>query len=307
MRTNSLTEAALLVSIFTILSLAVMYIPIISVLMMVVLSVPHAVLTWRNGLKAGLIAVVASAVVLSLFIDIISTFMFITLFALVGTVIGYCSKRYSAGKTLVAGAIVGSISFGIVVFVVEIITGLDIFADMISVYEQSIISLGEASETLSFDVEAIKRQLELLTTYLKPAVLVIFGFMTSYINFKFFGIIGRRLRIEVPEVPSIFEWSFPKWLAALYVIGTALMYFTQPETTLNYVGMNLSIVLTWPVLFQGVALVIAFIGQYIKSRLFFLLLFIMILTNSFIMQVVIILGLFDIFFDYQGWLKERRN
>lgn len=307
MKTNSLTESALLVSIFTILSLAVMYIPIISVLIMLALAVPHAVLTWRNGLKAGLIAVVASAVVLSLFIDIVSTFIFVTLFALVGTVIGYCSKRYSAGTTLVAGAVVGSVSFGLVVFVVEIITGLDMFNEMISVYEQSIISLGEKTEAFSFDVEAIKRQLELLTTYLKPAVLVIFGFMTSYINFKFFGIIGRRLRMEIPDVPSIFEWSFPKWLAAAYVLGTALMYFTQAETMLNYVGMNISIVLTWPVLFQGMALVIAFLGQYIKSRLFFFLLFIVILTNSFIMQIVIILGLFDIFFDYQGWLKERGN
>lgn len=307
MKTNSLTESALLVSVFTILSLAVMYIPVISVLIMLVLSVPHAVLTWRNGLKAGLVAVVAAAAVLSLFIDIISTFIFVTLFALVGTVIGYCSKRYSAGKTLVAGAVIGSISFGLVVFVVEIITGLDMFAEMISVYEQSIISLGESTDTFSFDVEVIKRQLELLTIYLKPAVLVIFGFMTSYINFKFFSIIGRRLRMEIPDVPSIFEWSFPKWLAAGYVIGTALMYFTQAETMLNYAGMNISIILTWPVLFQGMALVIAFIGQYIKSRLFFFLLFIVILTNSFIMQIVIILGLFDIFFDYQGWLKERGN
>jgi hypothetical protein len=85
------------------------------------------------------------------------------------------------------------------------------------------------------------------------------------------------------------------------------MYFTQAETTINYIGMNISIVLTWPILFQGVALAIAFMGQYIKSRIFYLLLFIVIVTNSFIMQIVVILGLFDIIFDYQGWLKERGN
>jgi len=307
MRTNSLTEAALLVAIFTILSLAVMYIPVISALMMLVLAVPHAVLTWRNGLKAGLVAVVASAIVLSLLMDIISAFMFVTLFALVGTVIGYCAKRYSAGKTMVAGALVGSVSFGMVVYIVELVTGMDIFSDMISVYEQSIITLGETSDSISFDTEAIKRQLELLTTYLKPAVLIIFGFMTAYINFKFFGIIGRRLKLDVQKVPSIFQWSLPRFVAVLYIFGTLIMYFTQAETTINYIGMNISIILTWPILFQGVALAIAFMDQYIKSRIFYLLLFIVIVTNSFIMQIVVILGLFDIIFDYQGWLKERGN
>src|SRR6056297_639868 len=216
MKTNSLTEAALLVSIFTILSLAVMYIPVISALMMLVLAVPHAVLTWRNGLKAGLVSVIVSAIVLSLLMDIISAFMFVTLFALVGTVIGYSSKRYSTGKTMFAGAIVGSVGFGIVVFVVEIATGIDIFADMITFYEQSILSFGEASDSISFDTEAIRNQIELLTTYLKPAVLIIFGFMTAYINFKFFGTIGRRLKLDVPKVPTIFQWSFPKWVAVLY-------------------------------------------------------------------------------------------
>lgn len=307
MGTQPLTEAALLVAIFVILALGVAYLPIMSVLMLLVLSVPHAVLTWKRGLKVGLLAVVAAAIILFLFVDIVTAFMLVNLFALVGVAVGYLSKRYSAGKTLFISTLVGALSFGLVLFAVEIISGLDLIADMVSVYEQTFLAINESVGIVKLDIEAINTHLEMLATYLKPALILVFGFMVAFVNFKFFGIVGRRLELDVPRVPTLFEWRFPKWLGFGYVLGVALMYFAQEESMLNYLGMNISIILKWLLLFQGMALVMKFMRQYIKSRLFYMLLFIGILASPFIKQLVVILGLFDIFFDYQGWLEERGN
>jgi uncharacterized protein YybS (DUF2232 family) len=140
-----------------------------------------------------------------------------------------------------------------------------------------------------------------------PAMVLIFGFMTAYVNFLFFGIVGRRLRLDVPKTPLIYDIRLPKWLGALFIVGVALMLYGQEGTMIHYIGMNLSLLFTLPVLFQGLALAVVFMRQYIKSFLFYILLFIVVLTNPFLTQIATILGLFDIFFDYRGWLKERGN
>ena len=265
MQTKKLTEASLSVTIFVILALIAFYIPAMAIIMILVLATPHAVLTWRQGLKAGLMAVVVSGMILALFLDIITAFILITLFAMVGTAIGYSAKRMTPGKVLLVGTLVGAVSFSVLLIVVMQITGIDMFGDMIKVYQEAILAVNEASNLVNLDTEALINQISLLTGYLMPAMIILFGFMTSYVNFMFFGLVGRRIGLKVPKTPLIYDISLPKWFGAVFLVGTALMIFSTSETVPYYIGMNISLLFTYPIIFQGLALAFVFMRQYIKS------------------------------------------
>ncbi|GEM_PF-6013299 len=306
MQTKALTEAAMMTATFIAMALMAYYIPLMSIVLFLFMGVPHALLARRQGLKTAILSLIVSALVLMMLMDIIFATASCVLFAITGIVLGACSKRYSAGRSILYAAIITAISFGILLVAVGSIMGIDIWGDVIASYRTSIELMAEGGQLgEDFDVEAITEQITRLATILKPSLILVLGFMAAYLNYRMFQQIGRRFKIEVAPMPLLFEWRFPTWVGIGYCISYMMVFFIPDTSVLYQVGLNVRTILYWPIVLQGLSLVVIFFGRYIRSKLFYVLITIVIFTNALLQSVVVLVGLFDMFFDYRGWIKEK--
>ena len=306
MQTKALTEAAMMTATFIAMALMAYYIPLMSIVLFLFMGVPHALLARRQGLKTAILSLIVSALVLMMLMDIIFATASCVLFAITGIVLGACSKRYSAGRSILYAAIITAISFGILLVAVGSIMGIDIWGDVIASYRTSIELMAEGGQLgEDFDVEAITEQITHLATILKPSLILVLGFMAAYLNYRMFQQIGRRFKIEVAPMPLLFEWRFPTWVGIGYCISYMMVFFIPDTSVLYQVGLNVRTILYWPIVLQGLSLVVIFFGRYIRSKLFYVLITIVIFTNALLQSVVVLVGLFDMFFDYRGWIKEK--
>ena len=306
MQTKALTEAAMMTATFIAMALMAYYIPLMSIVLFLFMGVPHALLARRQGLKTAILSLIVSALVLMMLMDIIFATASCVLFAITGIVLGACSKRYSAGRSILYAAIITAISFGILLVAVGSIMGIDIWGDVIASYRTSIELMAEGGQLgEDFDVEAITEQITRLATILKPSLILVLGFMAAYLNYRMFQQIGRRFKIEVAPIPLLFEWRFPTWVGIGYCISYMMVFFIPDTSVLYQVGLNVRTILYWPIVLQGLSLVVIFFGRYIRSKLFYVLITIVIFTNALLQSVVVLVGLFDMFFDYRGWIKEK--
>jgi len=306
LQTKALTEAAMMTATFIAMALMAYYIPLMSIVLFLFMGVPHALLARRQGLKTAILSLIVSALVLMMLMDIIFATASCVLFAITGIVLGACSKRYSAGRSILYAAIITAISFGILLVAVGSIMGIDIWGDVIASYRTSIELMAEGGQLgEDFDVEAITEQITRLATILKPSLILVLGFMAAYLNYRMFQQIGRRFKIEVAPMPLLFEWRFPTWVGIGYCISYMMVFFIPDTSVLYQVGLNVRTILYWPIVLQGLSLVVIFFGRYIRSKLFYVLITIVIFTNALLQSVVVLVGLFDMFFDYRGWIKEK--
>ena len=202
-------------------------------------------------------------------------------------------------------AIITSICFAIVLIAVGGIMGIDIWGEMVTSYQVSVAMMAEGGQLEGFDVEALIEQIGRLGAILKPSLLVLFGFMSAYLNYRMFQRVSRRFKINVPPMPNLFEWRFPTWVGLAYVISYMLAQFIPDTNVMYQVGLNIKNIFYWPVMLQGLSLVVIFFGRYIRSKLFYVLITIVIFTNFMLQSIVVLIGLFDMFFDYRGWIKEK--
>lgn len=310
MQTKALTESSLLTALFVILAMATVFIPALSAISLLLLSLPHAFISYKHGVKTGIISLVVSSFLLVLLLgDIVTAFTTVTMFASVGVALGAGVKKLSAGKTIMLGAVVGGISFAILITVVANFLKIDIYGDTIKIYEQSLKAMTEngwlAKALKGVDYSQIENMLQLAKGVLKPSLVLGVGFMVSYINYKMFQIVGARFKIKVPRMKSLFEWTFPVWVGVVFVLGNILVLLGANNSLLYSIGLNIHIVFQWPVILQGMSLMIMFFSKYIRSKIFFILLIILVFMNPLLLKIVSFVGLFDMLFNYRSFVLEK--
>ena len=91
-RTRSLVEAGLLVAITVVISIFVLFVPVLGAIGSFVLPIPIAVLYIRHDFKLSLIASIVSALIVGITLGLETSLSF-ALFAIIGLILGYCFKK----------------------------------------------------------------------------------------------------------------------------------------------------------------------------------------------------------------------
>ena len=141
-----------------------------------------------------------------------------------------------------------------------------------------------------------------------PGAIVAFSFIEGYLNFAATGMLLRRLNIQdTPRLLPFKDWRFPKWVVYFYAIALIGMYWsTKYELTLlNQVSMNLWLLMTILTLLQGISLLCYATCKYNLSKALRGFILILILLNGIFAQMLSIVGLFDILFDYRTRFQKR--
>lgn len=306
-RTRALTEGAILASLYAVLFLITLYIPILSTFTVFLLSLPFIIYTVRHGFKKSLL-LVATTIVLSVILGSLASINVPILFGSVGIVLGHLYRKKSSTFTLLIGATLAYLANFILIYVVSILF-LDINLSTLTKesIEETIRMTESISGVIGGDVEDAVEQLESLLKiipYLLPALFIILSVIFAFITIVVSNLFLKRLKVDLPEWKPFRYWSFPKSII-WYYLATILIYLTDPEqgSALFIVTMNLYLVLEIILAVQGLAFIYFYFWKKNKGKTIPVLITISLFIIPIGFYVVRILGIIDLGFDLRNRIK----
>ena len=309
-------EGGLLVAITVIMGLVTVYVPIIGMFVEFFCAVPLAVLTARQGAGKGLSALFVTFILLSMLISPILAVRLALSFGICGVALGWCvRKNFDAVRIFFMTLVVASAAQVVSILLLIAVMDVNLIEEQIEMVRESFAESFKMYEEMGVEPERIdeaKTQVEpALQTlvFLMPTLIM----LTALINAVAVWLTARwifpKLQMKIPQLPPFAQWKLPSLFFYTTIIGGLGLYwgFTRGWTEIYEISLNLLIVSAIIGLIQGLALLSFIFDKYNVSKLMRRLLYVILILNMFLIQIVAITGLLDMLFDYRKKFFERRE
>lgn len=302
-------EGGLLTAIAVVLGLSATYLPIAGIVIEFFCPVPFVVLTVRHGLKIGAISLIVSFILLSMFTTPIVAVRLALTMNLCGVVLGYClSQELRAVQSFLATLLTSFFSQIILVQILMVIMDIN-FADMeISTLKETFEESFKVYESIGVEkivIDSIRQEsakIVELVAYLIPLILFLLSLVNAAATYILSKWIFKKLNMNFfAEMPRFAEWRFPTafaYLAAFTMIGLYWGY-TRDWNSIYIASLNSLFFLMIAGIIEGFAVLSFVADKYNISKFWRRLLFILIILNSLLLQILAMTGIFDMLFDYR--------
>lgn len=310
-----LIESGLMAAITAILGMAATYLPVVGLFVEFLCPLPIVVLTVRRGLKFGAAAAFVSLLMLLMFMGPILAVRITLMFSLCGLMFGYClSRGLSAVKCFIPTLIMAFAAQVISILMMTIILGVDVIDDEVKIMRESFAQSFQVYESMGIDPASIgyaQDQVEALIqliAVLTPIILFLTALVNVTVTYLIAKILFRKLNMKFAEpLPPFTQWRFSKaflYLAAFSALG---LYWgeTRALPALYFVAMNGLFFAVLIGLVQGISLLSFIADRYNVSKFVRRIIFVILILNFMLAQIVAFTGLFDMIFDYRKYFRDK--
>jgi uncharacterized protein YybS (DUF2232 family) len=312
--TRSIAEGSLITAISVILFwLSYWFFPLIFFC-----SLPFIFLSYRHNIKISFLSLLISFILASLMMNPFSTFALFLPSGFFGIFIGYGIKaKWNIYKLLFVGFVI-LLFFQVLDILISMIffkipfekaLGLDVYKE----------SWQKSSELLSkyFKDKESQEIINLQGSFVKninlfiPTLLIISAFTQVIINYLIAERVLRRFQVDIPKLPNIEYLRIPKKLLfilfLIYIISGLAYSFLKTLSWLQYLGINISLLIQALVLVNGYIFLWIFLKKYIEGKWLRWLLLILIILNPIFGSIIFIVGLIDIFYPLREKILMKRE
>ena len=314
-KTASMVEGGILASIAIVFALISVYLPFLGVIVNLIWPVPVLLLGVRHGLKASLMCLTVAGIIIAILINPIQAISVVFGFGFIGISLGYAiNQRWSPLKTMMIGSVASLLSKGAVLLISIVLMGINPLTVQLAATGQALEQALAIYQTLGFTAEqlqAIRTTMETtigLLKYIMPAGFALASVVDTYLNYLIAKKILARLGNPQPDFLEFRLWQIPGYILWIYGVSLLLVTFynQQPDNLLYLIGVNLQMVTNVILLIQGLSIVYYYIHyknwpNFLKS-----LIVILLFSSQFLVQVIVLMGAFDVVFDYRR-LKARHK
>lgn len=314
--TKPIIEGGILAAIAIVMALLGVYLPIVGIVFIYTWSVPLVVLAVRHDFKWSLLTAVVITILTGILLSPLTSLSLMLIYGIFGISIGQFIKiGYTPLKTLVLSSIVSILSLSCYLILSFAFTGLNpieeqgqfvkqISATVVDVYQQANVPQEKIEE-----MKTITEKMSSDVKILFPLVIICFGFLSVWINYKIAAIILNRLGSFIEPIPSLANWRFST--IALYAYAFALigLYWgtTRDIYLLKQLGFNVQQLANIIMLLQGLSLFYYLAKKYNLSNVVWSIILILIFLNSFMIQALAIAGACDMIIDYRKRINNSQN
>ncbi len=305
---NKITEGALLTTIYIVLLMLIVFVPILSTIGLFILPIPFIIYAMKHGYQPAIVMFFVALGLSMLFATIVS--LPVTLLSglggiVIGTSLHAKKKPYEVWAN-------GSIGFIVAMIVVVLILQ---FAFNINIYRETQTYIEEVLSVTKKVFEQFKlseQQLEQFALIeeqmlsfpdLIPASIVITSILIAlgsmWLTFK----IVNRIEKKKLAFPPFGEFSLPKFIIWIYLAFLIAVLFVEPNTIYSMMVLNAISILMMLVVIQGLSLAYFFARhKNLQNSVFVVTVIIAaILLPSIFMIVMQFLGIIDLALD----MKEK--
>lgn len=327
METKALTEGAIMAAMTAVMAIINLYIPLLSVLVALIWTLPVVSVCVRHGMKVGTITMAAAALIIMMVASPVSGLTMVVPCAAPALLLGFAlRKAWKTGPALLVTTIGTFLSMLASIMLSFLISGIkpwqqwlnlkesliDSFEVMLPAYEKSgmLAQIGMTAE------QFLDQWIQALTAIevLLPALLLVSAGIVAFINYVLANKILTKLKIELPPMLPFRYWRLPWWHIWGFTIafGLALAggHLFPQLPIISTIGKNVLIAYVPLFVLQGLSVAFFYMHKVPKQRK---LLYKLVLLAGFILMyngfilVMCAIGLFDTVFDYRRLGQAKAN
>jgi uncharacterized protein YybS (DUF2232 family) len=316
-RTQGLTEGAILAALVAVFAVATRYLPLIGIATALLCPLPLAVLVIRHGLKVAAIAGAAATLVGAMLAGPLVGFAILISFAPMGLVIGIGARAgWPAVRTVLLA--------GVVSFVSVILNYLGLFGTRVSLEEMTQTMrrsaemaaglyqrLGMSEAQVDAAVRMMSQGTQILP-YVLPGSLALGALGAALLNYEVGRRVLSRFKYVLPALPPVQTWRLPAAAIWLVPISSLLLALTggpplsEPPTPqsaparpltapapLHTIGISLAVVIQSLFLLQGLVAGWVILGNYGFGRLAQVTSVLLVFAVPVLAVVALVLGIID--------------
>ena len=310
-QTKALVEGAIMISIFAVMTLFYLYVPLLAIIFFMAAPIPIILYTIRHGLKKG-IAAGAIGIVISFLIGSINGLLSAPMLIAVGVGMGVFYSRRQLGQAIITSALIYLFSF-LIYFVVSVqLFQVDILGvakesidQIMPMVESTLKQSGASDQEIAKQLKQFREMQDTALNSL-PVALLIFVTLMSFVNHWFVRPLIKRFVPDMPALKKFKDMRLPKSMVWYYLLTLLLMLIqTEKGSFLWLVQTSAFQILFILVLIQGFSFIFYYCHEKNISKA--VPIFAVVLTVFFppIGVIVRIIGIADIGFDLREKVKNK--
>ncbi|WP_437137314.1 YybS family protein [Bacillus safensis] len=310
-QTKALVEGAIMMSIFAVMMLFYLYVPLLSIIFFLAAPIPIILYTIRHGLKKG-IAAGAIGIVISFLIGSMTGLMSAPILIAAGLGMGVFYSRRQPGNAIITGALIYLFSI-LISFVVSVqLFQIDIMnianesiEQMMPMVESVLKQSGASEKDIAKQLKQFKEMQDMALSALPVALLILVTLM-AFVNHWFVRPLLKRFVSDMPSLKKFKDMRLPKSMVWYYLLTLLLMLIqTEKGSFLWLVQTSAFQILFILVLIQGFSFLFYYCHEKNISKA--VPIFAVVLTVFFppIGVIVRIIGIADIGFDLREKVKNK--
>lgn len=302
----------MMAAIFVLVSVISYYTPI-GAISTLALSAPAAILTYRQGLRAGLLSAVAGSAVLALMVDPIWALTTGLMFQLMGLSLGWgLRKRYTPYLTLLAGTAAGMVGTLAVGLVSWYVMGVNVVQQMVDLYRESteqsmaIFQKFNVPEQSLEGVKQIPQMVEQFMGPLLPSILLMSSLALAFVSLAVTRLILKRMGYNTEGLPPFGLWKFPSYFLWGFMLSFLGLALSSKVPTVSRLFMNLYNLANILFTVQGLAIAVFYMTKWSTPKVMQIFGIFMLITTPIFPPMLLMLGLLDYTFDFRRIGPARR-
>jgi len=268
-----------------ILTLVNIYIPFLSVFVLIVWPIPVAVITLKHDLNttAGVVAI--SAIISGLIFGPLMGLLAVIGYGLVGFVIGNCLKEgIKPFRTLIFTVLSVLLSHILLIYIARYMMGINFqtIINQVSTLIGQTGGMGNMEDMISSQLQLIQR--------IFPALIGISAIITGSLNYYVSTWYINKAGFNKSVYKEIKYWALPRWVIAIGIVISLILKRYM-------IFVNLNMVLLFLTLIQGYAVTIYYIDKKTKNSIIKVIFTAVVIFIPLLPPALVLLGLVDFWFD----------
>ena len=309
-KTSALVEAGLLAAIAALFTIVGNYLPILYALSDFLWPLALILCGRRHGLKWSILCLVVSSIIVALLLNPLEAAFKLVTVSFAGITMGECMRRQlTPFKTIFFGSIATLLSVVSGLALSFVVMQVNPLQEISTLLQQSVDIMKEIAVQFKLPAE-FTAQVETfpkMAMLFLPASLVIGAPFSTAIDYFLARKVLGRLGDYYPPCPAFSTWQLPKYVLVPYGLALAILYFTKdnPEALLYKVAVNVFYFMCVSLLMEALALIRWYVITKEKPKAWFYCGVFLALTNPLFSQLAIILGAYDLIFNFRARLSAR--
>ncbi|MFN3092676.1 YybS family protein [Bacillus pumilus] len=310
-QTKALVEGAIMISIFSVMMLFYLYMPLLSIIFFLAAPIPIILYTIRHGLKKG-IAAGAIGIVISFLIGSLAGLMSAPILIAAGLGMGVFYSRRQPGNAIITGALIYLFSF-LISFIVSVqLFQVDIMGiakesveQMIPMLESVLKQSGASEQNIAKQLKQFREMQDAALSAL-PVALLIGVTLLAFVNHWFVQPLIKRFVKDMPVLKKFKDMRLPKSMVWYYLLTLLLMLIqTEKGSFLWLVQTSAFQILFILVLIQGFSFIFYYCHEKSISKAVPIFAIVLGVLYPPVGVIVRIIGIADIGFDLREKVKNK--
>ncbi|WP_142394279.1 YybS family protein [Bacillus sp. GBSW19] len=310
-QTKALVEGAIMISIFSVMMLFYLYVPLLSIIFFLAAPIPIILYTIRHGLKKG-IAAGAIGIVISFLIGSLAGLMSAPILIAAGLGMGVFYSRRQPGNAIITGGLIYLFSF-LISFIVSVqLFQVDIMGiakesveQMIPMLESVLKQSGASEQNIAKQLKQFREMQDAALSAL-PVALLIGVTLLAFVNHWFVQPLIKRFVKDMPVLKKFKDMRLPKSMVWYYLLTLLLMLIrTEKGSFLWLVQTSAFQILFILVLIQGFSFIFYYCHEKSISKAVPIFAIVLGVLYPPVGVIVRIIGIADIGFDLREKVKNK--